>query len=52
MKGFFDRALRAVGEYPEKVEHMHFNPVKAGWVSRPEEEPQTNANRAYATRFP
>jgi hypothetical protein len=34
---FFDRALRTVREYHEKVEYIHLNPVKAGWVSRPED---------------
>ena len=32
---FFDRALRTVKEYNEKVEYIHLNPVKAGLVSRP-----------------
>jgi hypothetical protein len=27
---FFDRALRTVQEYSEKVEYIHLNPVKAG----------------------
>jgi REP element-mobilizing transposase RayT len=34
---FFDRALRTVGEYNEKVEYIHLNPVRAGLVSRPED---------------
>jgi hypothetical protein len=34
---FFDRALRTVKEYNEKVEYLHLNPVRAGWVSRPED---------------
>jgi len=34
---FFDRALRTVREYHEKVEYIHLNPVKAGWVSQPED---------------
>jgi len=34
---FFDRALRTVREYNEKVEYIHLNPVKAGLVSRPED---------------
>jgi len=32
---FFDRALRTVREYHEKVEYIHLNPVKAGLVQRP-----------------
>jgi putative transposase len=32
---FFDRALRTVREYHEKVEYIHLNPVKAGLVLRP-----------------
>ena len=31
---FFDRALRTVREYNEKVEYIHLNPVKAGLVER------------------
>ena len=34
---FFDRALRSVREYHEKVAYIHFNPVKAGLTRRPEE---------------
>jgi len=36
---FFDRALRAVKEYQEKVEYVHGNPVTAGLVSRAEDWP-------------
>ncbi len=35
----FDRALRTVKEYQEKVEYIHGNPVKAGLVSRAEDWP-------------
>jgi hypothetical protein len=31
---FFDRALRTVKEYKEKVEYIHVNSVKAGLVGR------------------
>jgi len=34
---FFDRALRSVEEYNEKVAYIHFNPVKAGLVRRPQD---------------
>jgi putative transposase len=34
---FFDRALRSVKEYNEKVEYIHLNPVRAGLVSRPQD---------------
>ena len=34
---FFDRALRTVKEYNEKVEYIHVNPVKAGLASRAED---------------
>ncbi len=34
---FFDRALRTVKEYMETVEYIHWNPVRRGWVKRPEE---------------
>jgi len=34
---FFDRALRTVKEYNEKVEYIHLNPVRAGLVSRPQD---------------
>jgi hypothetical protein len=30
-------AVRTVGEYSEKVEYIHLNPVRAGFVSRPED---------------
>ena len=32
----FDRDLQTVREYHERVEHIHFNLVKVGLVSRPE----------------
>ena len=35
--GFFERALRAVKECNENLEYIHLNPVRAGWVSRPED---------------
>ena len=31
---FFDRALRTVKEYNEKVQYIHLNPVRAGLVNR------------------
>jgi hypothetical protein len=34
---FFDRALRSVKEYYEKVEYTHLNPVRAGLVKRAED---------------
>jgi len=34
---FFDRALRTVEEYNEKVEYIHLNPVRAGLVSHPKD---------------
>ena len=34
---FFDRALRRVKEYNERVEYIHLNPVRAGLVGKPEE---------------
>jgi hypothetical protein len=34
---FFDRALRTVKEYNEKVEYLRLNPVKAGLVGRVED---------------
>jgi hypothetical protein len=34
---FFDRALRTVKEYHEKVEYIHLNPVRRGLVKRPED---------------
>jgi hypothetical protein len=35
----FDRALRTVKEYHEKVEYIHLNPMTPGLVGRPEEWP-------------
>jgi hypothetical protein len=34
---FFDRALRTVKAYHEKVEYIHLNSVKRGLVTKPEE---------------
>jgi hypothetical protein len=34
---FFDRALRTVTEYHDKVEYIHLNPVRAGLVGHPED---------------
>jgi putative transposase len=34
---FFDRALRTVKEYHEKVEYLHLNPVRRGLVLRPQD---------------
>ena len=31
---FFDRALRTMKEYNDKVAYIHLNPVRAGWVRR------------------
>lgn len=36
---FFDRALRTVREYHEKVQYIHQNPVAAGLVERAEDWP-------------
>ena len=41
---FFDRALRTVEEYNAKVEYIHWNPVKAGLVSRSEEWPWSSVH--------
>ena len=43
----FDRALRTVKEYYEKVEYIHRNPMRAGLVQRPEDWPWSSA-RDYA----
>ncbi|TAM80937.1 MAG: hypothetical protein EPN47_13715 [Acidobacteria bacterium] len=55
---FFDRALRTVREYNEKVEYIHLNPMKAELVRRAEEWPWSSV-REYsgsiqeeATRHP
>ena len=55
---FFDRALRTVKEYNEKIEYLHLNPVRAGLVQRAEEWPWSSV-REYsgslqeeATRHP
>jgi len=34
---FFDRALRTLQEYHEKVEYIHLNPVRAGLVAHPQD---------------
>ena len=41
---FFDRALRTVREYHEKVEYIHQNPVKAGYVERPGDWPWSSVH--------
>jgi putative transposase len=41
---FFDRALRTVKEYREKVAYIHLNPVKAGLVSRAEDWPWSSVH--------
>jgi putative transposase len=44
---FFDRALRTVKEYGEKVGYIHQNPVQAGLVRRAEDWPWSSV-REYA----
>jgi putative transposase len=34
---FFDRAIRTVKDYHEKVEYIHLNPVRAGLVGQPQD---------------
>jgi len=41
---FFDRALRTVEEYNEKVEYIHLNPVKAGLVRSAQDWRWSSAN--------
>jgi putative transposase len=41
---FFDRALRTVREYIERVEYIYLNPVRAGLVSRPEDWPWSSVH--------
>jgi putative transposase len=41
---FFDRALRSVKEYYEKVEYTHLNPVRAGLVKRAEDWPWSSVH--------
>jgi len=41
---FFDRAVRTVKEYHEKVQYIHLNPVKAGLASRPEDWPWSSVH--------
>jgi putative transposase len=41
---FFDRALRTVREYNEKVEYIHLNPARAGLASRAEEWPWSSVH--------
>ena len=55
---FFDRALRTVNEYNEKVEYIHMNPVRAGLVQQAEDWPWSSVReysgslRETATRHP
>ena len=41
---FFDRALRTVREYNEKVEYIHLNPVRVGLAGRAEEWPWSSVH--------
>ena len=41
---FFDRALRTVKEYCEKVEYIHLNPVRAGLVKHAEGWPWSSVH--------
>ena len=47
---FFDRALRTVKEYHEKVEYIHLSPVRAGLVSRPQDWPWSSPNEYVGIR--
>jgi len=46
---YFDRALRTVKEYYEKVDYIHQNPVRAGLVERAEEWPWSSAREYSGT---
>jgi REP-associated tyrosine transposase len=46
---FFDRALRTVKEYNQKVDYIHHNPVKAGLVQRAEDWPWSSAREYTGT---
>ena len=41
---FFDRALRTMREYNEKVEYIHLNPVRAGLAKRADEWPWSSVH--------
>ena len=43
-RAFFDRALRTVGEYNDKVQYVHLNPVKAGLVKRATDWPWSSVH--------
>ena len=46
---FFDRALRTVKEYAEKVDYIHQNPVRAGRVRRALDWPWSSAREFTGT---
>ena len=46
---FFDRALRTVKEYNEKVEYIHLNPVRAGLVHQAEDWPWSSVREYSGT---
>ena len=48
---FFDRALRTVKEYNEKVQYIHLNPVRAGLARRPEAVARTAASVVRGSSF-
>ena len=41
---FFDRAIRTAKEYHQTLEYIHWNPVTAGLVSRPEDWPWSSVH--------
>jgi len=46
---YFDRALRTVREYYEKIDYIHQNPVQAGLVGRAVEWPWSSAREYSGT---
>jgi len=49
---FFDRAVRTVKEYHEKMQYIHLNPVKARLVNRPEDWPWSSVHDYAGTTRP
>jgi putative transposase len=41
---FWDRFVRDAKEFSQRLDYMHFNPVKKGLVARPEEWPWSSYN--------
>ena len=42
-KGYNEHRIQGASDYAQHVEYVRMNPVKAGWVERPEDYPYSSA---------